>query len=158
MAEMTPPRRRWARAGVRLTDAEARRVDARRARSRHAAAAAEQEAYRQWDAGLLVPARITTALDLRGLAGPGVDAACDAAEPDVDRWEAGELYPTWNQLRLLARLTELPLRFFFLPPARPEWTTLDFHLPAPPPRHPPIDRFAPTARDAKSTPIQGRLL
>lgn len=121
--------------------------------------AAEQEAYRKWDAGLLVPARITFALDMHGLYGPEVDAACDAAEPDVDRWEAGELYPTWRQLQLLARLTELPLRFFFLPPREPGWTTLDFHLPAAaPPRPEPIARFLPGAREAKPTPIQGTLL
>jgi hypothetical protein len=30
-------------------------------------------------------------------------------------WEAGELYPTWEQLIALARLTESPLRFFYEP-------------------------------------------
>jgi hypothetical protein len=39
------------------------------------------------------------------LEGPEVDIACGAKEPDVDRWEEGELYPTWEQLVLLAELT-----------------------------------------------------
>lgn len=149
--------RRWGKAGVRLTPAEARRNDARRGRTAHFRLADEQEAYRKWDAGLLVPHRITLALDARGLEGPDVDAACGAAEPDVDRWEAGELYPTWEQLKLLSNLTGLALRFFFLPPVPMAWGSLHFHFPDPDPRDP-IATFEPGAREAKPTPIQGTLL
>jgi hypothetical protein len=153
-------RRRWGRAGVPLTDADARAHDQRAHRARHRAAAAEQDAHRRWQAGELVPPRITTALDLHGLEGPEVDVACGAVEPDVDRWEAGELYPTWAQLQALARLTDLPLRFFFLPPNDadgPMWTTLDVHLRPGEPWQPPITRFAPGAFTAAPTPIQGAL-
>jgi hypothetical protein len=62
-------------------------------------------AYKLWRAGELRPYRITAALDARGLHGPEVDVACGAAEPDVDLWEAGKLYPTWEQVVLLAKLT-----------------------------------------------------
>lgn len=151
-------RRRWGRAGVRLTDAEARAADQRRARARHAQAATEQNAYRQWDAGLLVPHQITIALDARELYGPEVDAACGAAEPDVDRWEAGELYPTWDQLKALSKLTGCALKFFFLPPTMGK-SSLDFHLPARDLQaRLPIARFQPGAREARPTPIQGTLL
>lgn len=156
---MSDQRRRWGKAGVRLTETEARRVDARARRSAHFRVAAEQEAYRQWDAGLLVPARITMALDAHGLEGPEVDAAFGVAEPDVDRWEAGELYPTWEQLKALSHMTGMALRFFFLPPPDPVWTTLHYHLPAPELLSQlPVARFLPTARDARPTPIQGTLL
>lgn len=152
-------RRRWGKAGVRLSSAEARQNDARRGRTVHFQVAADQEAYRKWDAGLLVPHRITLALDSRGLEGPEVDAACGAAEPDVDRWEAGELYPTWEQLKLLSNLTGLALRFFFVPaPKEPMWTTLEYHLPNPEPLKPPVREFKPGARSAQPTPIQGTLL
>jgi hypothetical protein len=152
-------RPRWGKAGVRLSDTESRRSEARRARSSHFRVVDEQEAYRKWDAGLLVPNRITVALDLHSLDGPEVDAACGAAEPDVDRWEAGELYPTWEQLKLLSNLTGLALRFFFLPPQESVWTSLEYHLPAPElQRQLPVARFLPGARDAKPTPIQGSLL
>lgn len=141
-----------------LTPAEARRNDARRDRVQHQRVAAEQEAYRQWNAGLLVPARITTALDAMGLDGPEVDAACGAAEPDVDRWEAGELYPTWEQFKALSRLTGMAMRFFFMPPQDLGWTSLDFHLPAAElQRRLPVARFSPGARGARPTPIQGTL-
>lgn len=62
-----------------------------------------------------VPARITMALDAKGLYGPEVDLACGAREPDVDRWEAGTLIPTAVQLRLLAELTGQTVGFFFEP-------------------------------------------
>lgn len=62
-----------------------------------------------------IPARITTALDLRGLYGPEVDIACDAQEPDVDRWEDPDdpLLPTAEQVALLAKLTGYPVLFFY---------------------------------------------
>jgi hypothetical protein len=62
-----------------------------------------------------VPARITAALDLRGLYGPDVDTACGAREPDVDLWESGEASPTPHQVELLAALTRFPVAFFYTP-------------------------------------------
>jgi hypothetical protein len=62
-----------------------------------------------------VPHRITQALDAKSLYGPDVDRACGVEEPAVDLWEAGELVPTDEQVRLLAELTEMPFEFFYLP-------------------------------------------
>lgn len=136
-------------------------------RNRWAKAASPQRADRtlrqaraDYDQHKLVPARITIALDLRGLYGPEVDTACDAAEPDVDRWEAGELYPTWRQVELLAALTDFPVHFFFLPiDADRPWSTLDIHFPSGTySRTPRIVAFKPEAFTAEPTPIQGTLL
>jgi hypothetical protein len=76
-----------------------------------------------YDQHKLIPARITQALDLRGLYGPEVDEACDAAEPDVDQWEAGDLYPTWDQVLLLAKLTDFLPKFLL--PAHVRRTRVD---------------------------------
>lgn len=62
-----------------------------------------------------VPARITMALDLRGLYGPEVDVACGAVEPAVDLWELGLEVPTWAQLELLSKLVGIPVPWFFRP-------------------------------------------
>lgn len=67
------------------------------------------------DDAVPVPARITMALDARGLYGPDVDTACGAAEPDVDEWESGESVPTRHQVELLAELTHMPVEFFYEP-------------------------------------------
>jgi hypothetical protein len=61
------------------------------------------------------PARITLALDMRGLYGPEVDEACGVAEPAVDQWETGQLVPTFEQLERLAKLTGHPVAFFYEP-------------------------------------------
>lgn len=66
----------------------------------------------RWRRGLVVPHRITLALDIRQLHGPQVDRDCGAKEPDVDQWEAGEKYPTWEQLLALAALTDFDPAFF----------------------------------------------
>jgi transcriptional regulator with XRE-family HTH domain len=50
---------------------------------------------------------ITMWLDYRRLDGPEVDAACGVAEPTVDLWEAGRVYPTWEQLTALAKLCQV---------------------------------------------------
>lgn len=138
-------RRRWGKAGVRLSAAEARQNDARAARARAQRAASERTAYRDWAAGRMVPARITLALDAKGLDGPEVDTACKAQEPDVDRWEAGELYPTWEQVLALAELTGVTPRFFMMPVREmPAYeTSLRFHMPAVAlaDREPPVQRF-----------------
>lgn len=66
-----------------------------------------QEAHQRWESGYLVPDRITMFLDARHLYGPEVDHACGVEEPAVDQWEAGELYPTWEQVLALAALCEV---------------------------------------------------
>ena len=111
---MTDTRRRWGKAGQRLTAQEAAAIDRRNGQRRHERETAEQEAHRLWRAGCVTPWRITAALDIRGLYGPEVDEACGVQEPCVDMWEDGQLYPTWEQLLALAKLTGLPLRFFTL--------------------------------------------
>ena len=67
----------------------------------------------------LNPKRITMALDICGLEGPGVDEACGVKEPVVDLWEAGKLTPTREQLDALCRLTGHPLKFFYLTDPEP---------------------------------------
>lgn len=66
-----------------------------------------------------VPARITIALDTRGLYGPEVDLACGTWEGcpagDVDGWEAGTAVPTPEQVVLLAALTKMPVEYFYAP-------------------------------------------
>jgi len=136
-------RRRWGKAGVPLTPAEARAASARAARSRRLDAENERIAHRLWREGLLVPAQITFALDLAGLHGPDVDVACGANEPDVDLWEAGKLHPTWEQMQALAALTEQPIRRFFTRPTPLSVgeTSMRFHRPPDPEREaPPILR------------------
>lgn len=66
-----------------------------------------QKAERDWQAGNIIPWRITVALDAHALYGPEVDRACGVEEPAVDQWEAGTLYPTWDQLCALATLCQV---------------------------------------------------
>jgi hypothetical protein len=75
------------------------------------------EAKTRWLRGLVVPHRITLALDIRRLDGPGVDEACGVREPAVDLWECGTLYPEWEQLCRLALLTDFAVAFFTAPMA-----------------------------------------
>lgn len=128
---MTTTRRRWGKAGQRLTEEEiqARKRSAAPLRARRAAD--EQAAYRLWRAGELRPHRITVLLNAHGLYGPEVDEACGAAEPDVDLWEAGKLYPTWEQTKLLAKLVGVtPMGLLGGgPDLRAEATSLRFHIP-----------------------------
>lgn len=77
-----------------------------------AAAAQNQAARADWEAGLIAPYLITTALDMCALHGPEVDEACGVAEPTVDHWESGLVYPTWEQLCALATLTGFAPAFF----------------------------------------------
>lgn len=99
----------------------------RPARARHAQAVIDQANRRLIATGRPVPARITIALDARGLEGPGVDEACGTVEPHVDLWECGLEVPTAEQVRALADLTGFPLVFFYQPmpaepyPAGPVW-------------------------------------
>lgn len=129
--------RRWGKAGVRLTGQEAERRRAAILARKHRDTVGHErdlaKARTRWAAGLVVPWRITTALDAANLFGSEVDAACGAQEPDVDRWEAGELNPTWEQLVLLANLTGCTARFFTFHEVDPipfEATSLWFHVSA----------------------------
>jgi hypothetical protein len=106
----------WGKAGERLTVDEARKRAGKRSRQRGRERFVEAKSVSQarsaWERGLVKPWRITAALDLGQLYGPEVDRACGVEEPAVDRWEAGELYPTWEQLEALSRLTNFPVAFF----------------------------------------------
>lgn len=109
-----------ARVGRALQDdARQQQREAERQARRRAAAEAEQTrreslrmARAEWKAGRVRPWRITAALDLRKLYGPAVDRACGVVEPAVDLWEAGDLYPSWEQLQALSKLTEFPVAYF----------------------------------------------
>jgi hypothetical protein len=145
---------RWGKAGVRRDPAEAeartRRIRAARNAEEHRKATVEKRDYAMWKAGKIVPWRITIALDAKGLYGPEVDEACGAAEPDVDQWEAGVLYPTWDQLRALSELTGCTPEFFMWSPTEElsmaADTTVRFHMPgADVPEPPPIRCFTPEA-------------
>lgn len=137
---------KWGRHGQRLTDQEReqrhRDRTARRNKQQLAERRAEQVrllddkiAYQLWAAGQLVPDRITACLDAQGLEGPEVDVACLAREPEVDLWEAGVLYPSWEQTLALAHLCHVTPRFLMHDykdshTIDPRDTTLRFHLPA----------------------------
>ncbi|WP_404316308.1 hypothetical protein [Prescottella equi] len=75
--------------------------------------------YDLWQAGKLVPWAITHLLDAGGHAGPSVDLACGVQEPAVDLWEAGRLYPSWEQTVALARLLNVRVRILMHPDAQP---------------------------------------
>jgi hypothetical protein len=127
--------RRWGKAGVRLTtgqtEAHDRGYAAQLAIARQKSDEQLRIARRKWQAGMVVPHRITSALDLGGLYGPEVDEACMAREPDVDMWEAGRLYPSWEQTRALARLSGFHPVYFMAPVPPPipvEETSMRFHL------------------------------
>jgi hypothetical protein len=147
--------RRWGKAGVRLTDREAATVDmrnARRAREFQAAnEAAEEGARDAWARGALRPCAITRALDACRLYGPEVDEACGVTEPAVDMWEAGQLYPSWDELKALATLTVRPVHYLTVDRGHMPFgaTSMRFHLKAgqePPPA--PVLCFAPEAIQA----------
>lgn len=93
--------RRWA-------DSKGAETFHRHVTARHSDTVGKQ----RWAAGMVVPVNITRALDLMELYGPEVDRACNAAEPEVDRWEEGTLYPRWDQVVALAALTERPAAWF----------------------------------------------
>lgn len=107
----------WGKAGERITATQAReRARARLAPARRAAAvngpnqaARTRAAHQAWAAGLTIPYMITRYLNYRGLDGPEVDRACGVEEPTVDLWEAGRVYPTWEQLTALADLCRVPV-------------------------------------------------
>lgn len=124
---------RWGKAGQRLTEQEIaernRAIVAERNRRKAGDEAREARDYKLWAAGLLKPWRITLKLDSLNLYGPEVDIACGTQEPDVDLWEAGKLYPTWEQTKLLAKLVGCTPGFLCGSgePMRVSETTLRFH-------------------------------
>lgn len=127
-------RRHWGKAGMRLSPDEVTalhsRIRTERNRSQVSRDADDAKAKKMWQAGMVRPAAITFALDAMGLDGPEVDKACLAEEPAVDMWEAGTLYPTWEQLCALAELTGNTPSFFckWEKPVPFEATTLRFHV------------------------------
>jgi len=140
---------RWGKAGQRLTDDEIahrnRLAVQHRNQQKIQREASDRIAYRLWAAGELKPYLITLALDAMDLYGPEVDRACGAEEPDVDLWEAGKLYPTWEQLQLLADLTGKTPRFLCSNhrPLTIEQTSMRFHVPMDEPTPPPVWSYPP---------------
>lgn len=122
----------WGKAGERLTNAEQQQRRTARARRRFDAARAHDrmlaEGHRLWAAGKLVPAAITMHLGV--LDGPEVDAACLAVEPEVDQWEAGILYPTWEQTAALAALCRCSVAALTMRPVPIQSTSLWLHMDA----------------------------
>ena len=144
----SPARRQWGSAGELLTSREAREQAAATRLRAQQRLEDERAAHAAWEAGQVIPYRITTALDINELDGPGVDEACGVKEPAVDRWEQGLLYPTWDQLCALADLTGYPVLFFTQPVKaviRIADTTLPFHTKGPLPDDEPVLAFAPEA-------------
>lgn len=84
-----------------------------RQRVRHKMAALRQREERLLATSKPNPRRITAALDAAGLWGPEVDHACGVEEPTVDLWETGELVPTPDQVRALAKLCGVTPAMFY---------------------------------------------
>jgi hypothetical protein len=140
-------RPKWGRAGQRLDPQSTRKRRSARAfhqRVTEQHGVEDEQARQKWLMGLVVPAHITMALDGADLHGPEVDGACGVQEPAVDNWEAGRLYPTWEQILRLAELTGRRPSYFMAPVHQVTSiydTSMRFHLP-PGERHPlPIHRF-----------------
>jgi hypothetical protein len=147
-------RTRWGKAGVRLTPTEQARRTGRIVRARAEAdesrARALEIGREKWAMGLVIPAHITIALDALDLYGPEVDAACLAREPEVDEWEAGRLYPQWEQVVALAALTGKQSDFFMAPvhTLSAFETSMRFHLPRGEKLPLPVHRFTSGALSA----------
>lgn len=111
-----------------------------------------QAEHQAWREGRIRPFVITRALDARELYGPLVDELCGTTEPAVDMWEAGQLYPTWDELQALADLTDYPVALFTTVPHEAigfEDTSLRFHLKRGQKPPPPLVRcFEPIAIEA----------
>lgn len=71
-----------------------------------------EEARLVWEFGELSPYKLTLWMDYRGINGPEVDHHCGVEEPTVDQWEAGTVYPTWEQLLALAEFCQIPVWYF----------------------------------------------
>lgn len=155
---------RWGKAGVRKTGASSQRELYLKALAKQRKPAQDRSNYRDWHDGKVIPYRITALLNLNMLYGPKVDEACGVAEPQVDMWEDGVLYPTWEQLQLLADLCGVSPRAFMIEstPLTFDDTSMKFHLTAAqrrePPPPPPVLEFTPEAIAAatKTKPPTGR--
>lgn len=132
--------RKWVSAGVRADQHErARRAigmrnytNQMRVRQEHERERDLEIGKRKWAEGMVIPHQITAALNMRDLFGPDVDRACGAKEPDVDLWEAGKLYPSWEQIVLLAELPGKPTNYFMAPIRQElslDHTSMRFHVP-----------------------------
>jgi hypothetical protein len=111
-------RPKWGKAGQRLDPESTRRRRSSRAWTQRVVEehrVEDEQARQKWLMGLVVPAHITMALDGAGLYGPEVDWACGVQEPAVDNWEAGRLYPSWEQILRLAELTGRRPSYFMAP-------------------------------------------
>lgn len=74
--------------------------------------------YAEWKAGELRPWRLTIAFNTVGAVGDWVDAACGTRPPFVDLWEAGHVYPRWEELVRVGALTGTPLPDLLSAPQR----------------------------------------
>jgi len=124
--------RRWGKAGVRPSPDEIEAAERDRRARNTAHWRALTDAHAAWEAGRVVPWLITIALDAKRLYGPEVDEACGVAEPGVDMWEEGTLYPTFEQLCALAKLTGKTPGYFMnrkgVVGFKPSDTTMRFHV------------------------------
>lgn len=164
--------RRWGKAGQRLDLSPDEAYAATRARvaeknrqevlAQQSAEREEKRGHSEWAAGRLCPDRITLTLDAKGLEGPEVDAQCLAQEPEVDLWEAGELYPTWEQTKALAHLCGVTPRFLMQDSIaghriEAHETTLRFQAELPDPT-PPVLAFTEQAIRERMNPRQAEVL
>jgi hypothetical protein len=90
-------------------------------------ASTRQGDERRIAAGLVVPARITMALDVRGLDGPEIDEQVGTfhgnPSGDIDRWEQALAVPSREQVQLLGKLTDFPPAWFYRPiPPGPQFS------------------------------------
>jgi hypothetical protein len=89
------------------------------ARVAYQEASTRQSDERRIAAGLVVPARITMAMDLAGLDGPDVDERCGTyhgnPDGDIDRWEQALAVPSAEQVALMAEVTGFPIAWFYRP-------------------------------------------
>lgn len=63
-------------------------------------------AFQGWQNGSLRPWQLTIAFNRHGFFGDWVDIAVGVTEPEVEAWEKGIIYPTWDQLTRVAALTD----------------------------------------------------
>jgi hypothetical protein len=109
------PRVRRAAPGARALAAE----QAARDRARYTAAQVSDRHRKLIAAGIVVPARITIALDAEGLGGKALDEQVGTwhgnPDGDIDRWEQALAVPSPEQVRMLAVLTGCPEVWFYEP-------------------------------------------
>jgi len=141
---------KWKKVGQRRSDLDKYWATAAAQNGEEHRKASLALAHQRWRDGKLYPWRITLALDYGGHEGPEVDVACGVAEPCVDMWEDGHLYPTWEQLLKLAELTGFQPVFFTIESGAPrfEQTSLAHHTKPKDWPAPPVLEFLPEAYEA----------